>query len=322
MTPKLILVVLLFYSTISWAQKLADVTLYFYDGSILYGQAKMKDINFNTPYGKMTIPLKDVAQITFGLEKDESIASEINKNIQILANTSDEKSIEAVSENIKKYGLKAIYFIENFLDKNTATNSENVSAVLNEILSECNISDYSFMDALMTNNGDRISGSVDFKTIEFSNSFLKTTFAISNIKSMDISYFDNTNGNYSFVVKASKHIMANNNGGWLNTGIKVKKGQTIEITARGEIVLASLDNKKYTPDGNVVGGEITNETADPTYFNYGTLIFKIGLNGKNLRAGSNTKYIADADGVIYLTIYETVYSEKNTGSYQVKMSVK
>lgn len=141
---------------------------------------------------------------------------------------------------------------------------------------------------------------------------------------MDVSYHDSKDGNYSFVLKASKHIMANNNGGWLNTGIKVKSGQTIEITAKGEIVLASLDNKKYTPDGNIVGQELTNvdEMKDMNYFNYGTLIFKIGKNGKNLRAGSNTRYIADSDGIIYLTVYETVYSDKNTGSYKVNVSVK
>lgn len=321
MKLKALVIGLVFLLNSTFAQKIADVTLYFYDGSILHGQAKMKDINLSTPYGKLNIPLKEVTQITFGLEKDESLASDINKNIQILANTSDEKNIEATAENIKKYGLKAIYYLENFLDKNVATNSENVALVLNEILSEYNISDYSFIDAIITNNGDRISGSVDFKTIEFFNGFVKTSFSVSNIKSMDILYFESTDGNYNFVLKASKHILANNNGGWFNTGVKVKKGQTIEISARGEIVLASLDNKKYTPDGNVSGAEPT-DNNDPTYFNYGTLIFKIGVNGRNLKAGSSTKYIADRDGVIYFTIYETVYSEKNTGAYQVKLSIK
>ncbi len=319
---KMLSVGLLFSLSISLAQKLADVTLYLYDGSVLYGQAKMKkDVGLNTPYGKLTIPLKDVTQIAFGLGKDESIASDISKNIQILANTSDEKNIEALVENIKKYGLKAVYYLENFLDKNTTTHSENIASVLNEILSEYNISDYSFSDAVIMSNGDRISGTLDFQTIEFSNSFLKTTIPVGSIKSMDIAYFESMDGYFNFSLKASKYILANNNGGWFNTGVKIKKGQTIEISARGEIVLASLDNKKYTPDGNVVGAEPT-DNNDPTYFNYGTLIFKIGNNGKNLKAGSSTKYIADSDGIIYFTIYETVYSEKNTGAYQVKLSIK
>jgi hypothetical protein len=306
-----------------FAQKSADVTIYTYDGSILYGTAKMKDIVLNTSYGKLNIPLKDVVQINFGLEKDESIASDINKYIQILANTSDEKSIQSSSENISKYGLKALYHLENYMDKHPATNPENVQNLINEILSANNINEYSFADAVTLNNGDKISGTVDFRSIEFSNNFLNVVIPVNKIKSMDVSYFESKDGFYSFVLKASKHIMANNNGGWLNTGIKVKKGQSIEISARGEIVLASLDNKKYTPDGNVVGQEtVNNNEVDPGYFNYGTLIFKIGTNGKNLRAGSNTKYIADADGIIYLTIYETVYSDKNTGSYQVKLAIK
>lgn len=322
MKSKMLILGLLFSLRVSFAQKLADVTLYLYDGSVLYGQAKMKkDIGLNTPYGKLTVPLRDITQLTFGLEKDESIVADINKNIQLLANTSDEKSIQAAEENIQKYGLKSVYYLESFLDKNTSTHSENVSHLLNTVLSTYNLSDYSFSDAVMMSNGDKISGTIDFQTVEFSNSFLKTTIPVGSIKSMEVAYFESADGNFNFSLKASKYIMANNNGGWFNTGVKVKKGQTIEISASGEIVLASLDNKKYTPDGNVSGAEPT-DNNDPTYFNYGTLIFKIGVNGKNLKAGSSTKYIAGSDGVIYFTIYETVYSEKNTGAYQVKLSIK
>ncbi len=322
MKSKMFILGLFLSLSISLAQKLADVTLYLYDGSVLYGQAKMKkDIGVNTPYGKLTIPLRDITQITFGLEKDESIAADINKNIQLLANTSDEKSIQAAEENIQKYGLKSVYYLESFLDKNTSTHSENVSHLLNTVLSTYDLMDYSFSDAVIMSNGDKISGKIDFQTIEFSNSFLKTTIPVGSIKNMEVAYFEGADGNFNFSLKASKYIMANNNGGWFNTGVKVKKGQTIEISARGEIVLASLDNKKYTPDGNVVGAEPT-DNNDPTYFNYGTLIFKISVNGKNLKAGSSAKYIADSDGIIYFTIYETVYSEKNTGVYQVKLSIK
>lgn len=305
------------------AQKIADVTLNFYDGSILYGTAKLQDIKFKTSFGNLDIPLKEVVQIQFGLEKDESIANDINKSIQILANTNDENTIASAEENISKYGLKAIYYLENYLNKNTATYPENLQDVINDILSTNNINDYSFEDVIILNNGDRISGTIDFKSVEFTNSFLKTKIPTNVIKSMDVLYFDNSSGISQFILKANKHIMANSNGGWLNTGIKVKKGQTLEISARGEIILASLDNKKYTPDGNVVGQEpAVGELSDPTYFNYGTLIFKIGSNGKNLKAGTHARYIADESGVLYLTIYETVYSEKNTGNYQVKVSIK
>lgn len=315
---------LTYLSAMMLAQKNADVTLYFHDGSVLYGNAKMKDITLNTSYGKLNIPLKDVSQILFGIEKDESIAADINKYIQLLANTSDEKNIQSASESISKYGLKAIYYLKKFLETNTScTNIGNIENILEEILSANNITEYNLTDIIVLNNGDKISGQVDFKSLEFNNNFLSTSIGVNKIKSMDIFYFDSKDGIFNFSIKASKYIMANTNGGWFNTGIKVKKGQTIEISARGEIVLASLDNKKYTPDGYVVGtAPPTTEETNSEYFNYGTLIFKIGNNGKHLKAGSFAKYIADADGVIFLTIYETVYSEKNTGAYQVKLSVK
>ncbi len=279
---KTIYIILLnFIAAIFMAQKSADVTLYFYNGSVLYGTSKMKDIVVTTSYGKLNIPLKDVTQIIFGLEKDENISADINKNIQILANSSDEKTIQATSESISKYGLKAIYHLQKFLEKNaSSTNIENVNTLINDILLSNGVNeDYTLNDVVVLSNGDKISGDVDFKIVEFNNNFLNINIGVNKIKSMDISYFDNIDGQYTFLIKASKHIMSNNNGGWLNTKIKVKKGQTIEISATGEIVLASLDNKKYTPDGNVVG-EPQNKSyeEDPasTYFNYRTLIFKIG----------------------------------------------
>ncbi|MCX7727890.1 MAG: hypothetical protein N2203_00300 [Bacteroidia bacterium] len=305
--------------------KTIDIKILSFEGSILYGKTKMNPLTIETPYGKLIIPLKDVVQIIFGLEKDEKISSEINKYIKILANSSNKKIIDTSLKNISNYGLKAIYYLENYLIKNSFKNKDNIQSLINEILTvnNLNISDIKYEDTIVLNNGDKITGNIDIKTIDFSNNFLKAIIPRSNIKTIDISYFDKSEGIYLFHLKANKHILANTEGGWLNTNIKVKKGQIIDMSANGEIVLESLDNKKFTPNGNVVGEKQKNEnSADPNYFSYGTLIFKIGDNGKYIKAGNKVRYVADTDDIIYLTIYETVYSNKNSGSYQVKILLK
>lgn len=321
---KTLSVLLICITATFFAQKNSDVTLYFSDGSILNGNAKMNDINLTASYGKVTVKLKNISSIEFGLGKDESIKGDVTKQIQLLTTLSDEKAINGAKDNISKYGVKAIFYLDEYLNGANATNTDRVQQVLDDILSSNNLTSYHFEDIINLSNGDRISGYLDFNAVEFKNDFLSAKISTDKIKSMDVFYTESTNGQSFFSVKAAKYISSNNNGGWLSTGIKVNKGQTIELTAKGEIILASLDNKKYLPDGYVSGEQppATDANPDVTYFNYGTLLFKIGSNGKMMRAGSNMKYIANASGIIYLSIYETVYSDKNTGAYNVVISVK
>ena len=121
---------------------------------------------------------------------------------------------------------------------------------------------------------------------------------------------------------ASKHISGNTDGGWLNTGIKIKTGQKININASGEIILASLSGAKYTPDGAANSTTSEYESESSTYPTYGNLIFKIGDKGESIKAGSKYNNTAKDSGTLFLSIYETVYNSTNTGSYIVKVNLK
>ena len=110
----------------------------------------------------------------------------------------------------------------------------------------------------------------------------------------------------------------------------VKTGQKITITANGEIVLASLSNNKYYPSGKTVTSstsvegatEETAATSTSTYPIYGNVVYKIGETGTALKAGDKFNGKATLNGILYLSIYETVYNAANSGSYSVKVKVK
>ena len=55
---------------------------------------------------------------------------------------------------------------------------------------------------------------------------------------------------------------------------------------------------------------------------YGSVIYKIGEFGDIKQAGSKFDSTAEAEGVIYISIYETVYDKGNSGSYTVKVTKK
>ncbi|MBL7917847.1 MAG: hypothetical protein JNM96_05590 [Bacteroidia bacterium] len=132
-----------------------------------------------------------------------------------------------------------------------------------------------------------------------------------------------------FKLMANKHISGNQNGGWFKTGITLKSGQKFSISANGEVTLASLSNSIYKPDGSTkasgatdyTGGEYDGGTGN-TYPTYGMVVYKIGeASYENLKAGAKFTGSAKTSGMLYISIYETVYNANNKGSYNVKISV-
>jgi len=84
---------------------------------------------------------------------------------------------------------------------------------------------------------------------------------------VEVTYIDESAGDKTFKVLASKHISGNTDGGWLNTGIKVKNGQKISITASGEVVLESLSGNKYYSDGTSgVDSDNGEQSTYPSYW--------------------------------------------------------
>ena len=114
----------------------------------------------------------------------------------------------------------------------------------------------------------------------------------------------------------------------------LKAGQRFTINASGEVILASLSpSQKYKPtgaytdgSGNAINGNddsYVDNTSSASYPSYGNVVYKIGESDTEVkRAGGKFTGIAKTSGILYLAIYETVYSASNTGSYTVKVSVK
>ena len=99
------------------------------------------------------------------------------------------------------------------------------------------------------------------------------------------------------------------------------------MAATGEVTLASLSNAVYKPDGSTKASGATDYTGGDyegasTYATYGMLVYKIGENSyDNLKAGAKYTGTAKTNGMLYLSIYETVFNANNKGSYNVKVTV-
>ena len=110
----------------------------------------------------------------------------------------------------------------------------------------------------------------------------------------------------------------------------VKQGQKLSITASGEVTFASLSGSKYKPDGSIAGAATApvaeyegDYNTGTTYPSYGNVVYKIAESSTQvLKAGAKFNGTAAASGMLFISIYETVYNASNAGSYTVKISIK
>lgn len=295
------------------------------DGNVISGtSASISTVSLNTDWGKLDIPIKDVSSLEFGITPDESNKSKVTNLVKQMNDATEEKR-QAAYDELVKLGIGSIPVLDDYIYSNDYVASEytdyTAEAALSEMKSTYGVDEgYNDKDIVTINYEYTIGGTFAIKTINLKTEYGDLNVPKEKIQEMDVTYYEEGAGDKSFKVLANKHISGNDNGGWLNTGIKVKNGQKINIIASGEVVLESLSGNKYTPDGNADSNY--DYDYESSYPSYGNLVYKIGEDGDMIKAGSKYNGTAYESGTIFLSIYETVYNSSNTGFFTAKVTVK
>ncbi len=142
------------------------------------------------------------------------------------------------------------------------------------------------------------SGTLEIEKMEVETKHGKLTFKKGDIKNI---IFPPPAGEKNFEVKPT--------GEWLNTGITLKKGETLTITATGEL---SGSSAKFKPDGSAQTKEVELEEGwgrarrlrlgesenKPSF----PLVARIGENGKPFKTGAAFKGKAEEEGILFLKV--------------------
>jgi hypothetical protein len=300
------------------------------DGSIYNGTVKVKNIMLETDYGKLNIPFKNVSYIDVGLTPDKTNEAKIIALAKQLSNETEETRRIAYEKLTKTVKITEIAVLKNYLYSDAYKPSELTGFTLDELIQELQnnfgLTDaFPDKDVISIDNEYTMGGLYTFKDISIKTEFGTLSIPKEKIQKIEVMYVaSGDSSSKGYVLAASKHISGNTNGGWLKTGIMVKKGQRLVINASGEVVLQSLSGQKYNPD-NQVGANYNYEGDygyNNTYPTFGNLVYKIGENGTMYKGGAKFNQVINETGMLYLSIYETVYNASNTGSYTVKVKVQ
>lgn len=326
---KTLFILVLFISSTILAQSKTEFTLTLKDGNIVTGTTKVSNVLLVTDYGKLDIPIKNVSSISLGIHPDNSLKNTIINLAKQLQSAVEEDRKKAYDQlvNLK---IGAIPVVEEVLYSQNEESLIQYDYSLYTGLSELKAihgvgNSYSTKDIITIDYEYTMGGKYDFSTVSLKTEYGDLTIPREKIEKIDILYTDGSADSKTFKLMASTHISSNQNGGWLKTGIVVKPGQTISMTASGEVVLASLSNNAYKPDGSVKNSSsdsFNDNSSTSTSPAYGNMVFKIGDNGTVTKAGAKYNGKATATGMLYISIYETVYNASNTGFYVVYVAVK
>lgn len=330
MKKAFLLITIVGITVFSFAQNKTEFTLTLKDGNIVTGATKTTNVTLITEYGKLEIPIKNVTSIELGLYPDYAQKSKILNLTKQLSNSNKEMREKAYKE-IVELDAATVPLLEDVVYSTEFEVGEfsdySLMSAINEMKAIHNIpNNYKTKDIVAIDYEYNMGGKYEFQNVELKTDYGTLTIPRNKIEKIDVMFYDASEGEgmKTFKLFATTHISGNNNGGWLKTGIMVKNGQPIDIISNGEVTLASLSGNKYKPDGSYKGvssEDYAGGTATSTYPAYGNTVFKIGETGTVTSAGASYKGKATASGMLYISIYETVYNASNTGFYIVKLKV-
>jgi small nuclear ribonucleoprotein (snRNP)-like protein len=103
---------------------------------------------------------------------------------------------------------------------------------------------------------------------------------------------------------------------WIDTGLTVRQGDRLTVTATGEIAFSSDANDKASPNGSLRGARAAGAPLPDTLT--GALIGRIG-SGTPFGVGGNANFAAPGSGRLYLGVNDDNVGD-NSGQFDIRVT--
>jgi hypothetical protein len=267
-----------------------------------------------TPYGKLTIPAKDVRQIEFGHHPPAGTDRRVSAAVANLgARTFAER--EAAGKELLELGPWAY---DAVLAATKATDPEVVrraKALVQKIEgghSEERLARkwHDLVETPTFTVAGRIEGVLKVKTSLFGESQvgLAHVWSLRSLETPPVVRVTIDAGRYAGPGVA-----------WLETAVRVRKGARLKVTATGQIDMYPVGGgRKYlsTPAGATWMG------ARAGMQQPGTLVGRVGVNGQEFVVGEKWDDKAPNSGKLFLRIVQSPWGNVSRGEYKATIAVK
>jgi hypothetical protein len=296
-----------------------DVQVRFVDGSRVRMAVLQDSIEVITKYGKLTVPVREIRKVEFGLHVSDEVAKQVDQAVQHLgSNVHGER--EAASRQLVELGHRAYPAIQMALkskDPEVARRAEEVVKKIREKVPA---------QLLRLDSNDRIETS-EFPIVgRISSAALKarsTYFGEKEVKVDDLLAVRilHAGGSSEFALDAAKYGVTPQQ--WFDTGIEIDADMDLDISASGQVDLRQDGTGQFvTGPGGWHGGPgapAPGRGGRQTGWAGGALVGRIGDNGETFLIGEQYRGKPTREGKLYVQIVPSPWGTPPAGTYNVKV---
>lgn len=291
-----------------------EVEIKLADGSAVRVELLQDTIQVATKYGSLNVPASEIRRIEFGIHLTEQVRAQIDHALKMLS-SDDFKQREAASQALVTLGAAAypaLHAAQKTSDPDRAKRVQETLKAL-RLRVPANMLKVRVSDQVHTAEFP-IVGRITSPTLKVRTAY----FGERDLQIADFLSLRAIGGvaESEVAIDAARHGIANQ---WLDTNIEVTGDTPIEITADGKVDLQQGGGAQFMtgPGGWKQGGQQPRPGQVPQF--PGTLLGRIGENGKEFVVGERYSGRVPEPGKLYLHIVPSPWGNTSVGEYKVKV---
>jgi hypothetical protein len=299
------------------------IRLHLLDGSVISGDLSVSEIEVETSFGKLIVPIEKVRSFTPGLDSNPKQLADLEAKINNLA-SDDYKTREQAHKDLVAMGGKIVRELARFSDSENAEIKRHVSEIVKELEAAAEEAGeegpveqpWIRLDTIVTTDFTVI-GKVS--PAEF---IIQSKYGPLNVKLADVRLAAREAGvkePFRKTVTVEGTNIAQR--GFKSTGVRVEAGDKIVVRADGNVIMSPWGSNAATgPDGAPNYGWYV-----PNQIPGGALVGRIGDKGQVFKVGRQSTFVAKSSGVLQLAIgVQPEYANEGyqyPGQYSVKLRI-
>jgi hypothetical protein len=295
------------------AARPVEAEIHFIDGSMVRASMLQDHVDVMTRYGKLTIPVREIRRIDFGIHLSEGVRQRVEAAIKQLGSDTYRQRQEA-SKQLIELGALAYPAVNAATASSDLEVAKRAQAILKTIRDKVpgdqlrtKVDDF-ILTTEFPVTGRIISPALRARTAYFGDVDVR----LSELRNLRL---HGGSGEVDVVVDAAKYGSAPDQ--WFDTGFGVDVHGRLVITATGTVDLWPQTPGQYmaTPKGYGQPGP----TKAGRYM-AASLIGRVGETGTPFLIGDRYEGTPGQEGPLFLHIVPSPWNNASTGTYQVKVS--
>ena len=282
----------------------------FGDGSLVRMTILQESVDVMTKYGKLSVPLRDIRRIDFGLHLPEGVEPQIVEAIKLMG-SEVYRHREDAARDLVKLGHWAFPSVQKAAQSADLEVSQRAQGILKRIGEKVPPDQLRMKveDCIQTVEFPVIGRIVTPTVKARSTHFGDVTLKLSDLRSLHIR---SGTGEAEFVVDAAKYGSVVDQ--WMDTGVVVDPSLRVVIHGSGQVDLWPQGPGQYVtgPKGYSTPGK------GGTYM-AGALLGRVGDAGKVFLIGDRYEGVPGDEGKVFLHIVPSPWNNASTGTYRVKI---